>query len=61
MDGEEDLNEGAGGYFSSRRTSASGMPAWHDDGVDKMMVRIEDTSRLRKLKKSEGETHISGA
>jgi len=29
--------------------------------VDKITVNIEDKSRLRKLKKEEGETHISGA
>jgi hypothetical protein len=36
------------------------VPVWSDENVDKLKVRIEDTSRLRKLKKSEGETHISG-
>jgi hypothetical protein len=33
---------------------------WHDPSVDKLKVNIEDKSRLRKLKKTEDETHISG-
>jgi hypothetical protein len=58
---EDGGHNNEGGYYSSRKTSASGVPAWHDEGVESMMVSIEDTSRLRKLKKTEGETHISGA
>ena len=36
------------------------VPAWSDSSVEKLRVNIEDTSRLRKLKKEEGETHVSG-
>lgn len=36
------------------------VPAWSDVSVDKLRVNIEDSSRLRKLKKEEGETHVSG-
>ncbi len=35
-------------------------PAWHDSNLDKLKVSIEEKSRLRKLKKSEAETHIQG-
>jgi succinate dehydrogenase flavin-adding protein (antitoxin of CptAB toxin-antitoxin module) len=35
-------------------------PAWHDEAVDRLQVRLEDTSRLRKLKKEEAEQHITG-
>ena len=38
----------------------AGGPAWHDPSVDRLQVRIEDSSRLRKLKREEAETHISG-
>ena len=33
-------------------------PAWKDKHTDKISVSIEDVSRLRKLKKEEGETKI---
>jgi len=46
--------------WASSSTSQSVKPAWHDAGVDNMQVRIEDTSRLRKLKRDEGEQEISG-
>lgn len=36
------------------------IPAWSDSSVDKLQVNIENQSRLRKLKKEEGETHVSG-
>ena len=36
-------------------------PAWMDKHTNKMSVSIEDVSRLRKLKKEEGETKIKGA
>lgn len=39
---------------------AEGGPAWHDPTVEKLNVNIEDSSRLRKLKNEEAETHISG-
>ena len=35
-------------------------PAWHDAAVDRLQVRLEDTSRLRKLKKEEAEQEITG-
>ena len=35
-------------------------PAWEDKSLDKLSVSIEDKSRLRKLKQTEAETHISG-
>ena len=35
-------------------------PAWHDHALDSLQVRIEDTSRLRKLKKEEAEEEITG-
>ena len=41
--------------WASSTTQASGKPAWHDDAVDRLQVRLEDTSRLRKLKKVEAE------
>lgn len=34
--------------------------AWHDPSVENLKVHIEDISRLRKLKKTEAETHITG-
>ncbi len=40
--------------------AAVAQPAWHDSSVDQLKVNIEDKSRLRKLKREEGETHISG-
>ncbi len=46
--------------WASSSTSQSVKPAWHDAGVDNMQVRIEDISRLRKLKREEGEQEISG-
>lgn len=46
--------------WASSTTQASGKPAWHDDAVDRLQVRLEDTSRLRKLKKVEAEQQISG-
>ena len=36
-------------------------PAWKDKHTEKISVSIEDVSRLRKLKKEEGETRIKGA
>lgn len=39
---------------------ADDQPAWHDAGVEKLQVHIDDKSRLRKLKRQEAETHISG-
>ena len=54
---KQEANEQAG--WASSTTQASGA-AWHDPGVEKMQVRIEDASRLRKLKKEEAETQISG-
>ncbi|TNV73453.1 hypothetical protein FGO68_gene12597 [Halteria grandinella] len=36
------------------------VPAWSDASVDKLQVNIEDRSRLRKLKKEEGETLVTG-
>jgi len=35
-------------------------PAWQDKSMQKLQVSIEEKSRLRKLKKSEAETHIEG-
>lgn len=35
-------------------------PAWEDKTLEKLSVSIEDKSRLRKLKQTESETHISG-
>jgi hypothetical protein len=53
----------ADGISSSWATSANSdgvVPAWSDASVDKLQVNIEDSSRLRKLKKEEGETHVTG-
>jgi hypothetical protein len=41
--------------------TSSVAPAWSDASVDKLLVNIEDSSRLRKLKREEAETHVSGA
>ena len=35
-------------------------PAWHDASAEHIKVNIEDKSRLRKLKREEGETQITG-
>ena len=35
-------------------------PAWMDKHTNKLSVSIEDVSRLRKLKKEEGEKEIRG-
>jgi hypothetical protein len=40
--------------------TASTKPAWHDASVEHIKVNIEDKSRLRKLKREEGETQITG-
>ena len=46
--------------WASSTTQASVKPAWHDEAVDRLQVRLEDTSRLRKLKKEEAEQQITG-
>ena len=43
------------GWASSTTQASLNKPAWHDDAVDRLQVRLEDTSRLRKLKKEEAE------
>ena len=46
--------------WASSTTQSSVKPAWHDAAVDRLQVRLEDTSRLRKLKKEEAEQEITG-
>ena len=46
--------------WASSTTQASVKPAWHDEAVDRLQVRLEDTYRLRKLKKEEAEQEITG-
>jgi len=50
------------GWASSTTASSSMVvkAAWHDHGLDSLQVRIEDSSRLRKLKKDEAEEEITG-
>ena len=49
-----------GGWASTSTANSTNKPAWHDHAVDKLSVRIEDSSRLRKLKKEEAEQEITG-
>lgn len=46
--------------YASESTVSSGGAVWHDPSVDNLKVNIEDSSRLRKLKKLEAESHITG-
>lgn len=57
---KEDGNVIASWAGVSKKSNGSGGPAWVDTSVEKLQVRIEDSSRLRKLKKEEAETQISG-
>jgi len=36
-------------------------PAWVDKALDDKVINIEDTARLRKLKKTEGEQEIKAS
>lgn len=55
------LAEGTSSASWAASSTADGVtPAWSDSSVDKLQVNIEDMSRLRKLKREEGETHVSG-
>jgi len=36
-------------------------PAWVDKALEDKMINIEDTARLRKLKKTEGETEVKAS
>ncbi len=58
--GEKALIEGMQSWATSVNSDGV-VPAWTDSSVDKLMVNIEDSSRLRKLKAEEGETHVTGA
>ena len=57
---DEKLESKAGGADESTWATASNKPAWHDASVEHIKVNIEDRSRLRKLKREEGETQITG-
>ena len=48
---DEKLEEKKGSWAQAGNLGA--VPVWSDENVDRLKVRIEDTSRLRKLKKSE--------
>ena len=52
--------EGMAGSDENPWATASTKPAWHDASVEHIKVNIEDKSRLRKLKREEGETQITG-
>ena len=53
-------NKGRSDKKRDEKLKEKGGAVWHDPSVDKLKVHIEDKSRLRKLKKTEDETHITG-
>lgn len=57
---KKEKDQSALGGWASDSTAGTAVAAWHDPSVDKLQVNIEDSSRLRKLKKLEAETHITG-
>ncbi len=48
------------GKQSTSKPALTGGAVWHDESVDGLQVNIENTSRLRKLKRKEAEAHITG-
>ena len=56
----DDKLETKAGSDENPWATASTKPAWHDSSVEHIKVNIEDKSRLRKLKREEGETQITG-
>ena len=58
--GDEKLESKAAAVENPWATDST-KPAGHDASVEHIKVNIEDRSQLRKLKREEGETHITAS